>query len=133
MIKVSEDLDPGRHEPTEADDLRECFSCPSRSQTADLPPDRRYVFGYHPHGVIGMGAIANFGTDATGFSRLFPGLTPHLLTLANNFHLPLYRELLLALGVSSVSMKSCQNILRQGQSVLRAFRFPSARSILSDR
>lgn len=64
-----------------------------------------------------MGAIANFGTDATGFSRLFPGLTPHLLTLANNFHLPLYRELLLALGVSSVSMKSCQNILRQGQSV----------------
>ncbi|GAA5967241.1 hypothetical protein JCM8115_005438 [Rhodotorula mucilaginosa] len=83
-------------------------------KTADLPPDRRYVFGYHPHGVIGMGAIANFGTDATGFSRLFPGLTPHLLTLANNFHLPLYRELLLALGVSSVSMKSCQNILRQG-------------------
>lgn len=80
-----------------------------------------------------MGAIANFGTDATGFSRLFPGLTPHLLTLANNFHLPLYRELLLALGVSSVSMKSCQNILRQGQSVLRAFRFPSARSILLDR
>ncbi|GAA5981439.1 hypothetical protein JCM10908_004109 [Rhodotorula pacifica] len=83
-------------------------------QTADLPPDRRYVFGYHPHGVIGMGAIANFGTDATGFSRLFPGLTPHLLTLANNFHLPLYRELLLGLGVSSVAMKSCQNILRQG-------------------
>ncbi|GAA6064023.1 hypothetical protein JCM10212_004255 [Sporobolomyces blumeae] len=82
--------------------------------TADLPPDRKYVFGYHPHGVIGMGAIANFGTDATGFSRLFPGLNPHLLTLASNFQLPLYRELLLCLGVCSVSMKSCQNILRQG-------------------
>lgn len=61
-----------------------------------------------------MGAIANFGTDATGFSRLFPGLRPHLLTLANNFHLPLYRELLLALGICSVSMKSCQNILKKG-------------------
>nr|AIM47579.1 diacylglycerol acyltransferase [Rhodotorula diobovata] len=83
-------------------------------KSADLPPDQRYVFGYHPHGVIGMGAIANFGTDATGFSRLFPGIKPHLLTLASNFKLPLYRELLLALGISSVSMKSCQNILRQG-------------------
>nr|BBA16946.1 diacylgycerol acyltransferase isoform 2 [Rhodosporidiobolus fluvialis] len=84
------------------------------SQTADLPPTRRYIFGYHPHGVIGMGAIANFGTEATGFSRLFPGLKPHLLTLSSNFQLPLYREILLALGVCSVSMKSCQNILRQG-------------------
>ncbi|BGP52604.1 hypothetical protein JCM8202_004869 [Rhodotorula sphaerocarpa] len=83
-------------------------------KTANLPPNRSYVFGYHPHGVIGMGAIANFGTDATGFSRLFPGLRPHLLTLANNFHLPLYRELLLALGICSVSMKSCQNILKKG-------------------
>ncbi|GAA5866383.1 hypothetical protein JCM5296_006695 [Sporobolomyces johnsonii] len=83
-------------------------------KTADLPPDRKYVFGYHPHGVIGMGAIANFGTDATGFSRLFPGLKPHLLTLASNFHLPLYREILLGLGICSVSMRSCQNILRQG-------------------
>nr|BBA16945.1 diacylgycerol acyltransferase isoform 1 [Rhodosporidiobolus fluvialis] len=83
-------------------------------KTADLPPTRRYIFGYHPHGVIGMGAIANFGTEATGFSRLFPGLKPHLLTLSSNFQLPLYREILLALGVCSVSMKSCQNILRQG-------------------
>ncbi|GAA5969140.1 hypothetical protein JCM11641_007482 [Rhodosporidiobolus odoratus] len=83
-------------------------------KTADLPADRRYVFGYHPHGVIGMGAIANFGTEATGFSRLFPGLTPHLLTLSSNFKLPLYRELLLALGICSVSMKSCQRILRKG-------------------
>ncbi|BGP21575.1 diacylglycerol O-acyltransferase 1 [Rhodotorula toruloides] len=90
------------------------LSANSLIKTADLPPDRKYVFGYHPHGVIGMGAIANFATDATGFSRLFPGMNPHLLTLQSNFKLPLYRELLLALGICSVSMKSCQNILRQG-------------------
>ncbi|KAK4055277.1 diacylglycerol O-acyltransferase 1 [Microbotryomycetes sp. JL201] len=83
-------------------------------KTADLPPERRYVFGYHPHGIIGMGAIANFGTDATGFSRLFPGLKPHLLTLESNFQIPFYRDLLLSLGICSVSMKSCQNILKQG-------------------
>lgn len=100
-------------------------------QSADLPPDQRYVFGYHPHGVIGMGAIANFGTDATGFSRLFPGIKPHLLTLASNFKLPLYRELLLALGISSVSMKSCQNILRQGARIILRL-LPATRVWLTD-
>lgn len=58
--------------------------------------------------------VANFGTDATGFSRLFPGLTPHLCTLASNFQLPIWRDLLMALGMCSVSMKSCQAILRRG-------------------
>ncbi|KAJ9106777.1 hypothetical protein QFC20_003961 [Naganishia adeliensis] len=81
---------------------------------ADLPPDRPYVFGYHPHGIIGTGAFANFATDSTGFSTLFPGIKTHLLTLTSNFKIPFYRELLLWLGLCSVSKKSCANILRQG-------------------
>jgi len=81
---------------------------------ADLPPDRPYVFGYHPHGIIGMGAIATFATEATGFSKHFPGITPHLLTLGSNFKLPLYRDVMLALGICSVSKRSCSNILKRG-------------------
>jgi len=81
-------------------------------KTVDLPPDRPYVFGYHPHGVIGMGAFANFATDATEFPSSFPGLRPHLLTLASNFTIPIYRDLLLALGVCSVSKRSCNAILQ---------------------
>lgn len=80
----------------------------------DLPPDRPYVFGYHPHGIIGIGAIATFASEATGFSDLFPGIKPHLLTLTNNFTIPIYREWLLSLGVCSVSKESCSNILRAG-------------------
>ncbi|KAG2072443.1 DAGAT-domain-containing protein [Suillus decipiens] len=80
----------------------------------DLPADRPYVFGYHPHGIIGMGALATFATEATGFSKAFPGIKPHLLTLTNNFHIPLYREVIMALGISSVSRKSCSNILSSG-------------------
>ncbi|EJD07520.1 diacylglycerol-acyltransferase [Fomitiporia mediterranea MF3/22] len=80
----------------------------------DLPADRPYVFGYHPHGIIGMGALATFATESTGFSKAFPGIRPHLLTLASNFHMPLYRDILLALGVCSVSRASCENILRKG-------------------
>lgn len=51
---------------------------------------------------------------ATGFSTLFPGLDPHLMTLSSNFKIPFYRDILLALGICSVSMQSCSNILKQG-------------------
>lgn len=50
----------------------------------------------------------------TGFSQQFPGVKPHLLTLASNFRIPIYRDILLCLGVCSVSKKSCQNILSSG-------------------
>lgn len=84
-------------------------------KSADLPADRTYVFGYHPHGIIGMGAIANFATAATEFPACFPGITPHLLTLNSNFHIPVYRDVLMALGLCSVSRRSCERILRKGK------------------
>ncbi|EAU90640.2 diacylglycerol O-acyltransferase [Coprinopsis cinerea okayama7 len=80
----------------------------------DLPPDRPYVFGYHPHGIIGMGAVAAFATQSTGFAEAFPGIYPRLLTLATNFQMPFYRDILLALGICSVSRTSCSNILKSG-------------------
>ncbi|KAK0201493.1 diacylglycerol acyltransferase-domain-containing protein [Desarmillaria ectypa] len=78
---------------------------------ADLPADRTYIFGYHPHG---KGAMATFATEATGFSKAFPGITPHLLTLSSNFKLPFYRDLIMWLGIASVSKRSCSNILEGG-------------------
>ncbi|KAK0450461.1 diacylglycerol-acyltransferase [Desarmillaria tabescens] len=81
---------------------------------ADLPPSRTYVFGYHPHGIIGTGAFANFATDTTGVSKLFPGITTHLLTLSSNFKLPFYRECMIHLGMGSMSKRSCINILQSG-------------------
>jgi hypothetical protein len=51
---------------------------------------------------------------ATGFSAAFPGITPHLLTLNSNFQMPFYRDIILALGVCSVSKQSCSNILKSG-------------------
>jgi len=78
------------------------------------------------------GALATFATEgaslpvpdktkcpteqytATGFSEAFPGIKPHLLTLATNFKTPFYRDILLALGICSVSRESCSNILKKG-------------------
>lgn len=83
-------------------------------KTHDLPPDRKYIFGYHPHGIISHGAFAAFATEALGFSQKFPGITNSLLTLDNNFRIPVYRDYILSMGLRSVSKESITNILSQG-------------------
>ncbi|TFB05843.1 Diacylglycerol O-acyltransferase 2A [Trichoderma ghanense] len=83
-------------------------------KTHNLPPNRRYIFGYHPHGIISHGAWSAFGTNALGFSEKFPGITNTLLTLESNFRLPFYRDYILAMGMASVSKESIRNILSRG-------------------
>lgn len=84
-------------------------------KTAELDPGRNYLLGYHPHGILGCGAFANFATEATDFSGVYPGITPHLLTLKPNFRFPLIRALLLWSGVCDVSRDSVEWILtKQG-------------------
>ncbi|BCS27487.1 diacylglycerol acyltransferase type 2A [Aspergillus puulaauensis] len=79
-----------------------------------LLPTRKYIFGYHPHGIISLGAFAAFCTESLGFSKLFPGITNTLLTLDSNFRIPFYREYALSMGLASVSRESCENILTRG-------------------
>jgi 2-acylglycerol O-acyltransferase 2 len=83
-------------------------------RTQELPPTRKYIFGYHPHGIISMGAFAAFSTEALGFSQLFPGIKNALLTLDSNFRIPIYRDYALAMGLASVSKESCENLLSKG-------------------
>lgn len=58
--------------------------------------------------------ILTSNNSATGFSKAFPGIIPHLLTLTSNFHIPIYRDLILAQGICSVSKQACSSILRRG-------------------
>ncbi|KAI4089174.1 MAG: hypothetical protein LQ344_005554 [Seirophora lacunosa] len=83
-------------------------------RSARLEPTRKYIFGYHPHGIISHGAFAAFATEALGFSQLFPGITNSLTTLDTNFRIPFYRDYALAMGLASVSRESCENILSRG-------------------
>ncbi|XP_048380318.1 diacylglycerol O-acyltransferase 2-like [Stegostoma tigrinum] len=73
----------------------------SMVKMAELDPKRNYVFGSHPHGIMCVGAFCNFCTEATGFSRVFPGITPHLATLSGLFCLPILRDYLLSGGRSN--------------------------------
>ena len=67
-------------------------------KTVDLSTDKSYIFGVHPHGIFQTSGFLAFATEGTGFSQLFPGLTPHLLVLAGQFQFPFYRDYFLSSG-----------------------------------
>lgn len=81
-------------------------------KTCELDPKKNYVFAYHPHGIIGLGAGFTFGTGGAGFDQLYPGLNVSLMTLKQMFFSPFYREWLMAHGLVSCGRNTCLNILR---------------------
>jgi hypothetical protein len=72
-----------------------------------LPPTRKYVFGYHPHGAGIKGMSICFGMKATGFTKLFPGLQTTFLVMSSAFKIPLWRSYMQLMGGKSVSRASC--------------------------
>ncbi|KAH8075940.1 2-acylglycerol O-acyltransferase [Aureococcus anophagefferens] len=86
--------------------------------TAALPPGGKCVLGYHPHGVVSLGAFVGVGTNGVGLDDAFPGLDFHLCTLAVNFKMPFIRELILRLGIIPAS-KACirRALARNGGAV----------------
>uniref|UniRef100_A0A1I8AE39 Acyltransferase n=1 Tax=Steinernema glaseri TaxID=37863 RepID=A0A1I8AE39_9BILA len=90
-------------------------------KTADLDPSRNYILGSHPHGLFSCGAIGNIALDVNNFSELFPGMERYLVTLTGQFHFPLRREYMMALGCVESSHKSIEYLLsnpeKKGQMV----------------
>ncbi|XP_007940476.1 2-acylglycerol O-acyltransferase 3 [Orycteropus afer afer] len=84
-------------------------------KTAELPPNRNYVMGSHPHGIMAVGAFCNFCTESNTVSQQFPGLRPVLVGLDGLFHLPVYRDYIMSTGLCSVSRQSLDFILSQPQ------------------
>lgn len=97
----------------------------------------RYIFGYHPHGVISMGVMGLFGTNAlrnepylpplrilkrffhdpSKGERLFPGIGYIFpLTLTTQFTIPFFRDYLLSLGLTSAGAKNIKSIISNGDN-----------------
>lgn len=72
--------------------------CAQLVKTAELDPRQNYLMGFHPHGVLAVGAFLNFCTEASGFSTVFPGITPHLMMLSLWFRVPFFRDYLMGGG-----------------------------------
>ncbi|KAK6200482.1 putative diacylglycerol o-acyltransferase [Scheffersomyces amazonensis] len=97
----------------------------------------RYIFGYHPHGVISMGCMGLFATNAIrnepyhpplrflkslfhdtskgirqlpGIGHVFP------LTITTQFTIPFYRDYLLSLGLTSASAKNIKSLINNGDN-----------------
>ncbi|MCJ8750211.1 hypothetical protein PDJAM_G00259920 [Pangasius djambal] len=77
----------------------------------DLDPKCNYLFGFHPHGVLVAGAFGNFCTEASQFSKLFPGLTPYLLMLPFWFRVPFFRDYIMCGGLVSSEKASMSYLL----------------------
>ncbi|XP_024121873.1 2-acylglycerol O-acyltransferase 2 [Oryzias melastigma] len=82
-------------------------------KTADLDPKHNYILGFHPHGVLVAGAFTNFCTYATGFQKLFPGLTSYLLMLPLWFRAPFFRDYVMCGGLIPSDKESASYPLRQ--------------------
>lgn len=77
----------------------------------------KYIFGLHPHGVVSLSGFGAIGTDGANWSKLFPGIPICLLTLLNQFYIPIYRDYLLALGITSAGRNNALKILKQAFSL----------------
>ncbi|XP_072034716.1 2-acylglycerol O-acyltransferase 2-A-like [Amphiura filiformis] len=80
-------------------------------KTADLDPNQNYIIAYHPHGIMVMGAFIHFGTEATGFSKLFPGIKTSLLILRGWFYFPFLRDYVMLAGICDSSKDSIDYLL----------------------
>ncbi|XP_031221427.1 diacylglycerol O-acyltransferase 2-like protein 6 [Mastomys coucha] len=85
-------------------------------KTHDLSPKHNYIILSHPHGVLSYGAFINFATEATGFSRVFPSITPFLATLEGIFWIPFVRDYVMSLGICPVSEMALKYKLTQRDS-----------------
>ncbi|XP_046557532.1 2-acylglycerol O-acyltransferase 2-like isoform X2 [Haliotis rubra] len=81
------------------------------TKTVELNPNKNYIFASHPHGVMCYSHFCNFATEGTGFSEIFPGLRPYLLTLAGQYTFPFFRDYFMLTGSCSATKESMEYIL----------------------
>nr|XP_044636072.1 diacylglycerol O-acyltransferase 2-like [Equus asinus] len=84
-------------------------------KTHNLLTTRNYIFGYQPHGIMGLSAFCYFSTEAMEVSKKFPGIRPHLATLAGNFRRPVLREYLVSGGICPVNQDTVDLLSKNGR------------------
>lgn len=80
-------------------------------KTDELNPEKNYILGVHPHGILTLSTAVTFSSDANHVEQLFPGMRFHTMTLVDMFQLPVAREVCLAGGACSVTKESFEVLL----------------------
>lgn len=80
-------------------------------KTADLDPNKCYLFCNFPHGILSTGAFGAFGSDMLGCKKLFPGLQFRPIALQQHFQVPFLREYTYSTGACGSSAESINYLL----------------------
>ncbi|XP_054482230.1 2-acylglycerol O-acyltransferase 3b [Anoplopoma fimbria] len=92
------------------DHLRDFFPI-KLVKTAELNPNKNYILGCHPHGIMSIGALLCFSSESCGFTKVFPGVRASLAVLAGLFRIPVLRDYLMCAGLFPVSKPSLAHLL----------------------
>ncbi|GMR40703.1 hypothetical protein PMAYCL1PPCAC_10898 [Pristionchus mayeri] len=82
-------------------------------KTEELPTDRNYIVGSHPHGLICFGMLISFASYMSGITSLYEGIRFWSGTLAGQFSSPIRREILMLAGMGAVTKRNIQWVVRQ--------------------
>ena len=83
-------------------------------RTVQLNPSKKYVFGWHPHGILILSRIHVYGGV---WEKLFPGIPFRVLGASPMFFVPGCREICLWFGAVDAGRKTAENVLRNNMSV----------------
>lgn len=81
-----------------------------------LDPKHRYIFGFHPHGVIPISA--GFLVSTPAWRRIFAGIDPAPLTSSIIHHVPLMRDFLHFMSGGDVTRRGFAITLNRCRSVV---------------
>jgi 1-acyl-sn-glycerol-3-phosphate acyltransferase len=81
----------------------------------ELDATKRYIFGFHPHGILVFSRLATFGG---GWTTVFPNIAARLLGATAVFYVPLAREICLWLKAVDASRSTAEKVLKSGKSIL---------------
>jgi 1-acyl-sn-glycerol-3-phosphate acyltransferase len=85
----------------------------------NFKPNKPYFFCIHPHGILSLGALANFIPDNAGMrAAVGAQIDARICSLKLALMIPFFRELLLALGFVSASAESIRFLAKNGKSAM---------------
>ncbi|XP_014294118.1 2-acylglycerol O-acyltransferase 2 isoform X2 [Halyomorpha halys] len=84
-------------------------------KTADLDPNKNYLFCNHPHGLLSTASFINFCLGTSPRTELFPGLRFFMTSLDVNLKYPVVRDYGMCLGLISASKKSLTYLLNDSK------------------
>lgn len=81
----------------------------------ELDPEKQYIFGFHPHGILVLSRLAICGGN---FEFLFPKISYRILGASAMFYIPLGREFCLWMAGVDASRSTSEKVLKEGNSII---------------